>query len=91
MRSRLTFGISMGIPFDTYLVDEVTAVGDQRFKRKSREVFRDRMKNASAILVSHNLQELEEFCDAAILLHQGRLTYFDDLEEAVEKHKEIMA
>jgi len=91
MRSRLSFGISMGIPFDTYLVDEVTAVGDQRFRRKSREVFRDRMKSASAILVSHNLEELQEFCDAAILLHQGQLSYFTDLEEAIATHRENMA
>ena len=87
MRSRLTFGISMGIPFDTYLVEEVTAVGDQRFRRKSRAVFRDRMHKSSAILVNHNLEELKEFCDAAILLHQGKLTFFNDLEEAVDRHK----
>lgn len=91
MKSRLTFGISMGIPFDTYLVDEVTAVGDQRFRRKSQAVFRDRMKNASAILVSHNLEELREFCDAAILLHEGRLTYFDDLQAAITCHQKMMS
>jgi len=91
MKSRLTFGISMGIPFDTYLVDEVTAVGDQRFKRKSRAVFRDRMKSASAILVSHNLEELKEFCDAAILLENGQVTLFDDLAEAVAQHRRNMA
>lgn len=38
MKSRLTFGASMGIKFDTYLVDEVTAVGDKSFKDKSRAV-----------------------------------------------------
>lgn len=91
MRSRLTFGISMGIKFDTYLIDEVTAVGDQRFKRKSRAVFRERVKNASAILVSHNLAELREFCDAAILLHQGHLTYYDDLDAAIQDHQALMA
>jgi len=91
MRSRLTFGISMGIPFDTYLVDEVTAVGDQRFRRKSKALFRDRMKNASAILVSHNLEELREFCDTALLLHQGKLTYYTDLEEAVARHKALQS
>lgn len=91
MKSRLTFGISMGIPFDTYLVDEVTAVGDQRFRRKSSQVFADRMKRASAILVSHNMNELQEFCDAAIILDNGHLTYYDDLEEAIALHKELMA
>ena len=91
MKSRLTFGISMGIPFDTYLVDEVTAVGDQSFRQKSSRVFRDRMKKASAILVSHNLEELREFCNGALVLHKGHLTYFEDLAEAVARHKEIMS
>ncbi|WP_068304661.1 ABC transporter ATP-binding protein [Pararhodobacter sp. CCB-MM2] len=90
MKSRLTFGISMGIPFDTYLVDEVTAVGDQSFRRKSKQLFRDRMLKSSAILVNHNLEELREYCDAAIVLHQGKLAYFEDLEEAVNHHKSNM-
>jgi ABC-type polysaccharide/polyol phosphate transport system, ATPase component len=90
MRSRLTFGISMGIPFGTYLVDEVTAVGDARFRRKSEALFRDRMLKSSAILVNHNLNELRLYCDAAIVLHQGQLTFFTDLEEAVEQHNRNM-
>ncbi len=40
MRSRLSFGISMGIHFDTYLVDEVTSVGDASFKAKSFQVLK---------------------------------------------------
>jgi capsular polysaccharide transport system ATP-binding protein len=91
MKSRLTFGISMGIPFDTYLVDEVTAVGDAKFRSKSSEVFRERLRSASAVLVSHNLEELKEFCDASIVLHKGRLEYFEDLAAAVERHRALMA
>jgi len=91
MKSRLTFGISMGIPFDTYLVDEVTAVGDARFKRKSGRVFRERVKSASAIMVSHSLSELKDFCNAALLLSGGQIRYFEDLAEAIEAHKELMA
>ncbi len=44
MRSRLAFGLSMGIQFDTYLVDEVTAVGDARFRSKSEALFAERME-----------------------------------------------
>lgn len=91
MKSRLTFGISMGIPFDTYLVDEVTAVGDTRFKRKSRAVFRERMKTSSAILVSHSNIDLRNFCDAGVVLCDGELTYFEDLEDAIKFHEEVMA
>ena len=55
MRGRLTFGINMGLKFDTYLVDEITAVGDAAFKKRSRDVFLDRMKDSGAIFVSHSL------------------------------------
>lgn len=91
MRSRLAFGASMGIQFDTYLVDEVTAVGDAAFKRKSRSVFRERVRTASAILVSHDMQQVREFCDAGIVLEQGQVWYFDDLDQAIAYHQELMA
>lgn len=91
MRSRLAFGTSMGIQFDTYLVDEVTAVGDASFKRKSRAVFTERVRNASAILVSHDMKQVREFCDAGILLEDGQLTYFDDLDAAIKEHQRLMA
>lgn len=87
MRLRLTFGTSMGIPFDTYLVDEVTAVGDAAFRRKSRAVFEERMRVSSAILVSHEMGQVRQFCDAGIVLDRGQLNYYDDLEEAIELHK----
>ncbi len=86
MRSRLTFGASMGIKFDTYLVDEVTAVGDAAFKAKSRAVFRERMNASSAILVSHDMGQVREYCDAGIVLESGHLRYFDDLNEGIDYH-----
>lgn len=91
MRSRLTFGASMGIRFDTYLVDEVTAVGDARFRRKSRAVFRDRMQQSGGVFVTHDLGTLRDYCDAGLLLENGRLYYFEDLDEAVSVHKALMA
>ena len=88
MRSRLAFGASMGIRFDTYLVDEVTAVGDARFKRKSAAVFKERMKTSSAILVSHEMTQIRQFCDAGIVLENGHLRYYADIEEAIEAHQD---
>lgn len=90
MRSRLAFGASMGIHFDTYLVDEVTAVGDARFKRKSQEVFKDRMSRSSAIVVNHSMPGLRQFCDSGLVLENGSVAYFEDLEEAIEYHTELM-
>lgn len=90
MKARLGFGLSMGIPFDTYLVDEVTAVGDRSFNRKSRAVFRSRMSKAGAIMVSHQMQQVRQFCDAGLVLSEGRLEYFDDLEAAIARHEELV-
>ena len=90
MRSRLAFGTSMGIRFDTYLVDEITAVGDQQFRQKSRAVFSERMKTSSAVLVTHNMPEVREFCDTGMVLEDGRVTYFTDLEAAIAYHRELM-
>jgi len=91
MRSRLTFGISMGIRFDTYLVDEVTAAGDAAFREKSKAVFSERMRESGAIMVNHNLNELKEYCQSAIVLEHGKIIYFNDIEEAIEQHKANMA
>lgn len=91
MQARLAFGASMGIHFDTYLVDEITAVGDARFKRKSRAVFRQRMTVSDAIMVSHDMAQVRQFCDAGVVLDQGRLTYFENLEEAIALHQAILA
>jgi capsular polysaccharide transport system ATP-binding protein len=91
MKARLTFGQSMGIAFDTYLVDEVTAAGDAAFREKSQAVFRDRITRAGAIVVSHNIDELSAICDAGLVLEGGRARYFDDLDEAIEVHRAHLA
>ena len=90
MLSRLAFGASMGIPFDTYLVDEVTAVGDASFKRKSRQVFHKRMETSSAIVVNHNMKQLRQFCESGLVLEGGRVTYFEELEEAISYHEAML-
>jgi capsular polysaccharide transport system ATP-binding protein len=91
MKSRLAFGVSMGIRFDTYLVDEVTSVGDAAFRRRSAEVFAARMQHAGAIVVSHGMGQIRQLCDAAVVLDRGRLTWFDDVEDAIAHHTSLMA
>lgn len=90
MKSRLAFGISMGVRFDTYLIDEATATGDKGFRAKARLVFRDRVKDASAIVVTHRTREVRTFCDTGYVLHKGRVEKFDDLEDAISRHSEIL-
>lgn len=86
MKARLSFGVSMGIPFDTYLVDEVTSVGDGAFRQKSIALFEDRRRRAGAIVVSHSEPMVRRLCDAAAVLEDGQLTYYDDLDAALTRH-----
>ena len=90
MKARLAFGVSMGIPFDTYLVDEVTSVGDVAFRTKSTRVFQDRMDQCGAIVVSHGLEMIQSICEHAMVLHQGKLHYFTNVGDAILKHREFM-
>lgn len=91
MRSRLAFGVSVGIPFDTYLIDEVVSVGDAIFRRKSGDLLRDRMRSSSAIVVTHSMPMVRQLCDVGAVLEDGALTYYEDLEEAIAHHERNMA
>lgn len=91
MKSRLAFGASMGIHFDTYLVDEVTSVGDAAFRKESQALFMDRMADSSAIVVTHSPKQVRELCNAGAVLEGGQLTYYEDLEEAMASHDANMA
>ncbi|MGI9225263.1 MAG: ABC transporter ATP-binding protein [Woeseiaceae bacterium] len=87
MRARLAFGTSMAFDFDYYLIDEVMAVGDARFKKKSRLVFRERLEDSKLILVSHNMKLIRNLCDAVVLIDKGRATYFNDVSEGVAAYR----
>lgn len=87
MKARLAFGVSMGIAFDTYLVDEVTAVGDAAFRAKSNDLFRSRMETAGSVVVSHSMGLVRDLCDVAVVLEAGHLTYFDDVDTAIAHHE----
>ncbi|MBP0484497.1 ABC transporter ATP-binding protein [Sagittula salina] len=91
MRSRLAFGVSMGIRFDTYLVDEITAVGDAAFRERSDALFATRLETAGAVVCSHAMPQLRRLCDCGIVLELGRAYFHDDVEDAIAHHREIMA
>ncbi len=86
MRSRLSFGVSMGIHFDTYLVDEVTSVGDASFRQKSANVFMERLRYSGAVVVTHSMAQIRRLCTSTAVLENGKLTYFRDVEEGIAQH-----
>jgi lipopolysaccharide transport system ATP-binding protein len=74
MAARLAFAVATDVDPAILLVDEVLAVGDEKFQRKCKErmeSLRDRGK--TFMLVSHSAQQIRSNCDRAIWLHHGRL------------------
>jgi capsular polysaccharide transport system ATP-binding protein len=91
MRARLAFGVSMGISFDCYLVDEITAVGDTNFRKKAANIFNDRLSKSDVIMVSHSTGTIFEYCNCGIIMENGEFKFYEDIKEAVEVHEKNMA
>lgn len=91
MRSRLAFATSMAFDFGTYLIDELTSVGDAGFRARCKAAFDARRATAGVIMVSHNLRELERICKAGALVHQGRVTFYPRIADALESYRAVAA
>ena len=88
MRSRLTFGLSLAFDFDYYMLDEVSAVGDASFRKRSAQILEARREQAGFLMVSHNLKDIEKNCDIGIVLMDQTAQVFDDPKEAIEVYNE---
>ena len=90
MRSRLAFATCLALDFDLYLIDEVTEVGDQNFRQKCAEAFRERMQRSDIILVTHNIHTLRQYCDRGAVLANGELALFDDIGSALSRYHRLV-
>lgn len=83
MRARLSFALLLALDFDIYLIDEgMPATTDVEFNRKAGQILRQRLEDATIVVVSHQPETLEKFCRTAAVLLQGQLHMFDTLEQA---------
>jgi capsular polysaccharide transport system ATP-binding protein len=82
MRARLAFAISMAIDFDCFLIDEVVAVGDDRFRQKCEKELFEKRRDSAMIIISHSRNFIRQHCKRVALLTGGKLIFFDDVEEA---------
>ena len=89
MMSRFAFGLSMAIEFDCYLVDEITAVGDASFQQRCRDAFRARKEYADVILISHDMNIIKDYCDVVIVLIDGHLVSFNNVEEGIATYMRL--
>lgn len=88
MRSRLNFGLSLAFDFDVYLSDEATSVGDRAFKAKATKAFKDKVGQASLIMVSHSEGILKDLCQSGVYLKKGQATWYDDIDDAIAAYHE---
>jgi capsular polysaccharide transport system ATP-binding protein len=90
MAARLGFGASIALEFDVYLIDEGFSAGDARFAARCQTAFKERLENSRVIIVSHTTETLLTYCDIGATLHEGKLTYYDDIKEAVARYNDIV-
>jgi capsular polysaccharide transport system ATP-binding protein len=86
MSARLAFGVSLAIEFDCYLVDEITGAGDDRFRQKCEAALRHRQETGTLVMISHDAGTLRSYCSRGAVLSNGELTFYDTIDEAIERH-----
>jgi capsular polysaccharide transport system ATP-binding protein len=89
MNARLRFATSLAFDFDYYLIDETLSVGDPKFKRKAKAALDDLLRKRNFLMVSHSLPVLKQMCDSGIVLSNGRLSYFDDIRQAIDAYQSL--
>lgn len=82
MRARLAFAVSMAVDFDCYLIDEIVAVGDDRFQRKCQVELFEKRADKAMLIVSHSPDFIRDHCHKASVLVAGELTNFDNVDDA---------
>lgn len=83
MRARFSFSLLLALEFDIYLIDEgMPGTTDAEFNRKAGSILRDRLRNATVVVVSHQAETLQKFCRSAAVVRDGQFIMFETLEEA---------
>lgn len=74
MKARLGFSIATVVEPDILILDEVLAVGDAKFRKKSEKRIKAMFENGVTVLfVSHSLEQVKRLCNRAILLEHGQI------------------
>ena len=89
MTMRLAFALTLAIDFDCLLIDEVLAVGDQRFHQKCHDALFVQRAQKALILVSHDMNTIRRYCGRALVLKAGRGRVFEDLDLALDIYQTL--
>lgn len=93
MMSRLMFAVAMHARADVFLMDEFFGgVGDERFRKKTEDFFKQHfIEGKTVVLVSHNLSDIQQFCNKAIALHKGECIAYGDPKIVIDKYLQAIA
>jgi lipopolysaccharide transport system ATP-binding protein len=88
MRARLGFSIALQVPAQSILVDEALGVGDAQFRAKSTAALRSLVaeENRTVVIVSHSANAIENLCERAVWLDQGKVKAIGPSAEVVEAY-----
>ena len=87
MYVRLAFGVAAHLETEILLIDEVLAVGDAQFQKKSLNKIQSVARGGRTVLfVSHNMAAIQTFCEKGLLLHHGKTLAYGDVRSIVEKY-----
>lgn len=87
MMMRLAFSIATVVQPEILIVDEILAVGDEGFQKKSRARMMELMSGGTTVLfVSHTLSQVREMCDRVIWLEKGRIRMLGNTQEVCDAY-----
>ena len=92
MLARLGFSIVTQLNPRILLIDEVLAVGDERFRKKCIDLMLSfKKQSVTIVFVSHNLYEIELLCDRVIWIDNHKIKMDGATKEVIQKFKEEMS
>ena len=88
MLMRLAFSIATVVNPEILIVDEILAVGDESFQRKSRQRMMELMGGGTTVLfVSHSLDQIREMCDRVLWLDHGQIKMLGETKEVCDAYQ----
>jgi len=90
MTMRLAFSVATLVEPEILIVDEILAVGDERFQKKSHDRMMSLMNGGTTVLmVSHNLEQIREMCSRVIWLNHGKVQMNGQTNEVCDAYHEF--
>ena len=90
MQVRLAFSVAIQAKSDILVLDEILAVGDEAFQRKSQEFFDEirQDKDKTVILVTHDMNAIQRYCNKVVYIKDGYLDRAETIQDVTTHYSE---